>query len=285
VEADASTRSYYRGLWNGGEALLADFGDDCDGLERFLHVGKLFASNGLRVPEVYAEEPDNNQIILEWVDAPRLSTRFWREEFEDSLLDAAETVSSITEWGTGPDLLALDESRLRFELDFFLLHFVERFMNEGVTAGLKEATANLATHVAAFPAKLAHRDFHSDNVLLGRGGEIVLLDFQDALTAPRCYDAASLAVDCYRRQDRSIATRFCKKWVVRTGIGEKEFNLTALQRALKALGTFGYQVTARKAVRYLSYIAPTAKSALALLDVAPWLADLRVVLDNASRLA
>lgn len=284
VEADASTRRYYRGTWNDKKALLADFGDDSDGLERFLHVANLFKGAGLRVPEIYYRETGANRLIIQWIESPRLSGCDWSERFEDSLLDAAERISAITEWGAGPALLALDESRLRFELDFFLLHFVERFMNEDIAAGLKEATASLATRIAAFPAKLAHRDFHTDNVLLGDGNEIILLDFQDALIAPRCYDAASLAVDCYRVQRDAIAKRFREKWCSRSGAGEEEFNLTALQRVLKALGTFGYQVTVRKSVRYLSYIAPTARSALDLLPAAPPLAALRKILKNASRL-
>ena len=77
------------------------------------------------------------------------------------------------------------------------------------------------------------------------------MDFQDLLLAPRCYDAASLAVDAYRRVPDGFFARCRRSCEERFGCSAEEFAKTALQRALKALGTFGYQVTRRKQARYL----------------------------------
>jgi aminoglycoside/choline kinase family phosphotransferase len=98
---------------------------------------------------------------------------------------------------------------------------------------------------------------------------LVVIDFQDALLAPRAYDMASLAVDPYRSQDPRVAEHFRRAWLARTGAQPEEFDRTALQRALKALGTFGYQVTRRKRARYMRFVAPEARRAKELLAAAP----------------
>jgi hypothetical protein len=59
----------------------------------------------------------------------------------------------------------------------------------------------------------------------------------------------------------------------------------ALQRALKALGTFGYQVTRLKRIRFLAYVAPTCRNALDLLGAWEGLEDLAPVLRKGLALA
>jgi aminoglycoside/choline kinase family phosphotransferase len=269
VAADASTRRYYRGEWEGQPALLADFGEDLDGLSRFLHVQRLFRAHGIPVPRIEAEGLAPSLLVQEWVHGRALAKARWEEGTAVRLIEMACAISSIGDWGEGPELLALDEARLRFELGFFRLHFLEGFLNVDPEPELERGLRALAEEVAAFPLALAHRDFHSDNVIAGKEGRLVLVDFQDALMAPRCYDAASLAVDPYRRRDRELDERFCSLWVARSGAQTSEFRLTALQRALKALGTFGYQVTRRKRVRYVQFVRPQARRALELLEEAP----------------
>lgn len=265
VQADASTRRYYRGEWEGRPALLADFGEDLDGLARFVHVQRLFEAHGLPVPRIDAARPGPALLVQEWVAGRSLSKAGWREETPARLLDLAEAIGAILEWGEGPELLSLDGARLRFELAFFRVHFLEGFLNAPADTAAAKGLAGLAEEVAAFPQALAHRDFHSDNVIAASDGRLVIVDFQDALLAPRCYDAASLAVDPYRREDRQLDAHFEEGWRERSGASAEEFVRTALQRALKALGTFGYQVTRRKRARYVRYIPPQAQRALTLL--------------------
>lgn len=279
VAADASTRRYFRGVYGGQDALLAEFGEDPDGMARFLHVQNLLARSGLAVPEILEVFPDERRLILSWVPGRVLSKVSWRRSFEEPLLQAVRRIASIVEWGEGPPLLELDASRLAFELAFFRVHCLEGFLNAPAPEGLPEALDALAEEVSAFPTALAHRDFHSENVLVEKSGRLVLTDFQDALLAPRCYDAASLAVDAYRNQNPSIRHRFEETWAALASVPRPEFASTALQRALKALGTFGYQVTRRKRARYLGLMAPQASHALAYLGAAPALECLRPALE------
>lgn len=269
VAADASARRYFRGRRAGAAVLRAEYGEDRDGLGRYVFLTRLFQTRGIRVPDLLEARPDEGVCIVEWIDGEPLSRGPWDPGWEARLVDLAQAVSAVPPWEGEPDLLALDADRLRFELRFFALHFVEGLLNRPPDPALSEALDALAGEVAAYPRVLAHRDLHSENVLAPRSGEWVLIDFQDALLAPRCYDAASLACDAYRHPDPAIGRRIEAAWIERTGHPLEEFRRTELQRCLKALGTFGYQVTRRRKVRYLLPARRTAARAAALLHAAP----------------
>ena len=284
LPVDASTRRYFAGPGDGRPVLLADFGEDADGRERFLHVAGLFSRAGIRVPEIIEAPQGETWVVQERIQGRPLSRSRWREDVEDGLLSWAGAISDIGTWGRGPAPLELDAPRLAFELGFFRLHFVEGLLNTDGGA-FAQGLDGLARAVGALPMRLAHRDFHSENILEGPDGERVLIDFQDALWAPAGYDAASLAVDAYRDQGGAIRRRILAKWAQTRGSDPRALDRVALQRALKALGTFGYQVTRLKRIRFLAYVAPTCRNALDLLGAWEGLEDLAPVLRKGLALA
>jgi N-acetylmuramate 1-kinase len=107
----------------------------------------------------------------------------------------------------------------------------------------------------------AHRDFHSRNLLL-RQGKIYLVDFQDSLVASPWYDLVSIAFDCYLdlKSRRELLLNLLRERGVT--VDRDLFNLTALQRNIKALGTFAYQVTERRNLTYRKYIPRTLRHIL-----------------------
>ena len=86
---------------------------------------------------------------------------------------------------------------------------------------------------------------------------------------PSCYDVASLAVEAYRRADGARYGAIKERWMIQDPASRPFFDAVALQRALKALGTFGYQVTRRKKARYLAAMGPSAAHAIRLLPAGP----------------
>ena len=109
---------------------------------------------------------------------------------------------------------------------------------------------------------LCHRDYHSRNLML-HGGSLHIIDFQDARMGPDTYDLASLLRDSYvdiseRELDELIAYFLALKGAAgRRRRSGRRFDLMALQRNLKALGTFGYQTTTRRNPVYIQYIPRT----------------------------
>lgn len=269
LEADASARKYEAARWRGLEILRVSYGEDRDGLLRWAFLTPRLEAASIRVPRLYAVDLQGAAAYVERIEGTPLSRLPLAGEWEAPLLRIAARVASLPAWEGEPVLLALDGDRLRFELDFFLLHFFRGLLNRGAEPGLPAGLRALAEEVASYPRTLAHRDFHTDNLLRSASGEVVLLDYQDALLAPRCYDSASLAVDAYRRPDRGGEARI-ERWASGSlGASAEEFRRTALQRVLKALGTFGYQVTRRRKARYLAAARRSAVQARRLLACAP----------------
>lgn len=183
--------------------------------------------------------------------------------------------------------IAFDLDKLTWELDFFTKHFLEAY--RGVTladdqrAALREEFSTIVRELAAEPRVLCHRDYHSRNLMLAES-ELYIIDFQDARMGPDTYDLVSLLRDSYvdlpdQTVDELIAYFLALKGV--TGPDpdfRRRFDLMALQRNLKALGTFGYQTTARRNPVYIQYIPRTLKYVRDNLDHQPRFRRLRELL-------
>ena len=116
-------------------------------------------------------------------------------------------------------------------------------------AALDAEWRSIVAELAAEPRVLCHRDYHSRNLMM-RDGSLYIIDFQDARMGPDTYDLVSLLRDSYvdigdRELDELIAYFLALKARTPGDTDAQEFrrrfDLMALQRNLKALGTFGYQ--------------------------------------------
>ena len=186
--------------------------------------------------------------------------------------------------------IAFDVDKLTWELDFFAKHFVEGYRGEVFTpaerAALAAESAAIVAELAAEPHVLCHRDYHSRNLML-RDGSLYIIDFQDARLGPDTYDLVSLLRDSYvdiadRELDELIAYFLAlNKSDAAAAAGlefRRRFDLMALQRNLKALGTFGYQTITRRNTVYIQYIPRTLRYARSNLEKYPRFARLREIL-------
>jgi aminoglycoside/choline kinase family phosphotransferase len=163
--------------------------------------------------------------------------------------------------------IAFDVEKLTWELHFFTKHFLEAYRG-GVLTGTARAAlaaeyAAIAEELASEPRVLCHRDYHSRNLMV-HGGSLYLIDFQDARLGPDTYDLASLLRDSYVDFTEAPVDELIAFFLAKRGAAEaddrdfrRRFDLMALQRNLKALGTFGYQTTARGNTVYIQYIPRT----------------------------
>jgi hypothetical protein len=155
-------------------------------------------------------------------------------------------------------------------LDFFIRHFLEAYRGASLSAteraALDDEWAAMTTELAAESLVLCHRDYHSRNLMVHES-RLYLIDFQDARLGPDTYDLASLLRDSYvdvedRELDELIAYFLALKGVTAANdiaMFRSRFDLVALQRNLKALGTFGYQTTTRSNAVYIQYIPRTLR--------------------------
>jgi aminoglycoside/choline kinase family phosphotransferase len=186
--------------------------------------------------------------------------------------------------------IAFDVEKLTWELDFFAKHFVEGYRGSGFTPEERTALTaefrSIVDELASEPRVLCHRDYHSRNLML-KDGSLYIIDFQDARMGPDTYDLVSLLRDSYvdiadRELDELIAYFLALKQRDREPIPadtfRRRFDLMALQRNLKALGTFGYQTLTRRNTVYIQYIPRTLRYARSNLEKYPRFARLRELL-------
>jgi N-acetylmuramate 1-kinase len=166
-----------------------------------------------------------------------------------------------------PYRIAFDVDKLTWELDFFATHFVEGYRGATLTPSERAALAvewdAIVQTLAAEPRVLCHRDYHSRNLML-HDGSLYIIDFQDARMGPDTYDLVSLLRDSYvdfteREVDDLIAYFLALQGRVDDEAFRRRFDLMALQRNLKALGTFGYQTITRRNPVYIQYIPRTLR--------------------------
>jgi aminoglycoside/choline kinase family phosphotransferase len=169
--------------------------------------------------------------------------------------------------------IAFDVEKLSWELQFFVKHFLEAYRGAVLTPAGREALGvellRVAEELAAEPRVFCHRDYHSRNLML-HAGQLYIIDFQDARMGPDTYDLVSLLRDSYmdfseREVDELIAFFLALRGVgadrsaagTEAGQFRSRFDLMALQRNLKALGTFGFQTTSRGNTVYIQYMPRT----------------------------
>jgi aminoglycoside/choline kinase family phosphotransferase len=159
----------------------------------------------------------------------------------------------------------------------------------GERDALREECAAIVRELAAEPRVLCHRDYHSRN-LMWHASRLYVIDFQDARMGPDTYDLVSLLRDSYVDFTEAQVDGFIAFFLAlrdgRIGSGtpadldefRRRFDVMAVQRNLKALGTFGFQTTSRQNTVYIQYIPRTLNFVRANLARYPRFARLRELL-------
>ena len=307
LTGDASDRRYFRIIApDGRTAVLALHTEaiDIDSLP-FANVARLLQQVPLPVPAILGhsnplgivELQDLGDVTLQahlGAATPAEHAALYREAvalIERLQRRGGELGPGAPAAGTGytPYSIAFDVEKLTWELGFFERHFLAAFrgaaLGDDDRNALGEEWLTIARELSSEPRVLCHRDYHSRNLML-HGGSLHIIDFQDARMGPDTYDLASLLRDSYvdiseREVDELIAYFLALKGA--TGAGDvaeyrRRFDLMALQRNLKALGTFGYQTTTRRNPVYIQYIPRTLNYARMTLDRYPRFARLRQLL-------
>jgi N-acetylmuramate 1-kinase len=185
-----------------------------------------------------------------------------------------------------PYRITFDVEKLTWELNFFVRHFLEAYrgamLRDAVRTAFDEEWLAMTRELAAEPRVLCHRDYHSRNLML-HDASLYIIDFQDARMGPDTYDLASLLRDSYvdirdRELDELLAYFAALRGVADASEFRRRFDLMALQRNLKALGTFGYQTTTRRNPVYIQYIPRTLNYMRMTLEKYPRFARLRELL-------
>ena len=294
LTGDASDRRYFRILVRDDEAqvLAVHPGPiDFEALP-FVNVASLLSQMPVPVPRILGHSNELGVIALEDLGdvtlqahlgaaSPAQHAALYRQavSFIDTLQRRGAELASPTYLPYG---IAFDVEKLTWELQFFTKHFLEAYRGAQITPAARDALAveyaAIAEELAGEPRVLCHRDYHSRNLMLHRGS-LYIIDFQDARMGPDTYDLVSLLRDSYvdftEPQVDALMAFFLAlrdgRLPTRSDPAEfrRRFDLMALQRNLKALGTFGFQTTARRNPVYIQYIPRTLRYVRKNLEALP----------------
>ena len=301
LTGDASDRRYFRVLMKDepAQVLAVHPGPiQFDSLP-FVNVARLMAAMPVPVPHILSHSDPLGIIALDDLGDVTLQAHLGAASFaEHNGLYRQAVLHIDTMQRRGAELasdqylpygIAFDVEKLMWELNFFAKHFLEAYRGATLSAAAREALTRefeeIARELAGEPRVLCHRDYHSRNLMLHHG-TLYIIDFQDARMGPDTYDLVSLLRDSYvdftESQFEQLIAFFHALRRARTGEGEHEFrrrfDLMALQRNLKALGTFGFQTTSRGNPVYIQYIPRTLSYAKGNLERYPRFARLRELL-------
>jgi aminoglycoside/choline kinase family phosphotransferase len=246
----------------------------------FLNVQRYLALKKVPVPRVFQDEAAHGLVLLEDLGDLTLasavqaasdeSIRRWYGEALDILLTLQDASAPISRDRCVAFRLAFDVEKFLWELDFFVTHMLKqlcgRELSGATEAALRGQFWKLTAPLARQPRVLTHRDYHSRNLMLHEG-HLRVIDFQDARLGPCHYDLASLLYDSYVVLPQDLRAQLLADYLQRKaeteghGIDREEFSrlfeYMALQRNMKALGTFAFQAAVKGNPRYIPSIQPT----------------------------
>ena len=289
LAADASTRRYFRAQW---EATAPGTPASCilmlcapwrsEATPDFLSVGRHLGAHGVRVPAVYGVDPAQGLMCLEdygdcplagqWQAGPAAERLAWGQRAVDELVKMHTSGTQQADPECPAFGLAFDVPKLLSELQYFRQHAIAGLWQHRLTPmacdELDAAFETLCRVIAAAPRYFCHRDYHGWNIM-AQDGAVGVLDFQDARLGPQPYDLASLLTDRgtpdLLGQEVSLAliNYYLQRMQAETGQASDPvafselYDYVAVQRCLKALGTFAAMAVVRQRPQYLPYIAPT----------------------------
>lgn len=279
LTGDASTRKYYR-IWTTKKSYVACLDNPTtDGQDEpsFLKLQKILNDEQVRVPQIYDRELSTGYILEEDLgDVTFLKDIAQVSSVGDEFIyykKAIDLMSSIHQIDTSKysneafTKLAFDTEKLYAEMEFTKKYFLKMYLGLDVSSQsieiLYKKLYEMCFKISNEPRTLVHRDYHSRNLMI-KDGEQIVIDFQDARMGTPLYDLVSLLEDCYYQLNEGNKEKLIKYYYEnyfkkfdskKSFIEFKElYDMMAIQRVFKAIGSFAYIYADRKDLRYIKYI-------------------------------
>jgi N-acetylmuramate 1-kinase len=310
LAGDASARRYFRVVAHDDSWVLMlwePFTDD--GRYPFLSIRSHFEKHGVQVPKVIGMKPELGLVLLEDLGDLTLERKFWENQNDAHSLPYYKlTIDELVKMHydcsfdrSSPCVaftVEFDTAKLLWEMNYGREHLLEGLCGLKFDATTSKSLDGVFTHICETlhkePKFIAHRDYHSRNVML-KHGKARIIDFQDARMGTIQYDLVSLLRDSYvNLSDASVAellnyylekreekaTQFSLPAISRDHF-DHIFEIQTIQRCFKACGSFASFKMLRQDDRYLKHLAPTLKTVRRSLQNFPEYATFfRILEDN-----
>lgn len=276
LAGDASFRQYFRVISGEGSFILMDAQKEPAVYKAAFNASAYWFENDLPVPKVIAHDDELCCLLIDDFGDNLYSIVLNQHNYPALYQKAMDVLLKL--YTAKPKAFgaykALDDALIDFECQGFCQFYLEgllgHVLDEAQKEILKQAFDFIRQQVSAQPYVFIHRDYHCRNILVCDTNPLTIgiIDFQDAMLGPITYDLASLLRDCYIQWPKedvlSLVNYFYTKATdlgIINNVDEKMFiewfNITSIERHLKAIFTFS-----RKALRdhdesFLKNIQPT----------------------------
>jgi len=288
LAGDASARLYYRVVAGSESWVLMvwePFVDD--GSYPFLSVRDHFAKHGVQVPQMIGKSPEKGLVLLEDLGDLTLERKFWENQSQQTAIPFYRLAidelikmhypSTFDRTDCTAFKMEFDVEKLLWELNYGKEHLLTRLceaqLSEVEKRELDKVFIQICSTLHAEPKYIAHRDYHSRNVMI-KFGKARIIDFQDARLGAVQYDLVSLLRDSYVNMDEAIAHELIGYYLDRRreikhtpplpDLSIEKFmriyEVQTIQRCFKACGSFASFYNLRSDTRYLKYLAPTLQT-------------------------
>jgi aminoglycoside/choline kinase family phosphotransferase len=292
LQADASTRRYFRMVGDGGFSAVGAIGPDKEENRAFLSFAKAFGSVGLPVPEVFAEDQDAGVWLLEDLgDAtlfkvlsltrPSSSEDTFPPQVEAlyrkvlSILPKFQvTGHGVIDYSLAYPRRAFDEQSMRWDLNYFKYHFLKLSHLDFSEQRLEDDFDRLiALLLQADSEFFLYRDFQSRNIMI-RGEDPWFIDFQGGRKGPLQYDVASLLYDAKANIPEEVRGRLLDSYLAsleeHISVDRTQFLVQfrgfVLIRIMQALGAYGYRGFFEQKRHFLDSVPFAARNIRNILD-------------------
>ena len=277
LTGSASHRRYFRLAGADGRTLIGVEGTDADENRAFLTIDRHFASKGIRVPQVLAEDglcylqEDLGSTILYDALADGRSRGAYSQDEVALLRKTMAALPKIqVEGARGLDFSvcypqpSFDGRMVDFDLNYFKYDYLKLTGLEFNEVRLQDDFDRFKADLLAEPSDtFLYRDFNARNVMLV-DGEPWFIDFQGGRRGPIYYDVASFLWQARARYPEALREELLQVYLEALRaygpVDETHFRerlrLFILFRMLQVLGCYGYRGLWEKKQAFIDSIPP-----------------------------
>ncbi|GAA3910246.1 aminoglycoside phosphotransferase family protein [Litoribacillus peritrichatus] len=257
VVGDASSRAYFR-VHLGKRSFIFCLSSDVDSNKRFREVSAALEQVGVMAPLVFAFDDERGYMLMSDMGDTLLSDVYEMNVHRQPKAIIHRALTDLIRLAQIPDpLLTLtgsyDGALLARDFGLFEHWCLDQFLGLELSGEQQQVLVTLASLLAkgfeCQPQVWVHRDFHCRNLML-TDDDVAMIDFQDMVKGPVCYDLISIVYDAYWQlphdQQAALISDYYQQ-LMQSGILGDEVGVTlfqswvaqtAMQRLLKILGIF-----------------------------------------------
>jgi aminoglycoside/choline kinase family phosphotransferase len=247
LTGDASLRKYYRIEDSFHSGIVMDASAQLESVAPFVDIAHRLFEAGVRTPKINAFDTKQGFIFME-----DLGSRHFFEAFPQEGMALYEKAIDLIVKMQHTDTTGLpeyDREFLLFEMGLMGEWYLQKYLGHTPASDEQQIIDETLSHIADVVLEqpqgvFVHRDFHSRNLMLDSGDQLVVIDFQDARVGAVTYDLVSLLRDVYVELDPREVERLVLHFRDIKGVDVddetfmKWFDFMGLQRHIKILGIF-----------------------------------------------